>query len=453
MPTFAELPYEMRIEIFAQLNTSEDALSFRQLDRTNFQLITPKLYKKHGFLARNELSILEVFGRNQAMLRYTVDIFLTRYFAHFEGEKEDLPCKHFRRDLTVRSMLQSANGTESERRQALEVLKWLSHVKLDACNVEWEFRLGNSLNTAVKEYLEEILHKADSHTDGYQVVSEFYRIFYADLEPANGFESSSLFAFARANVLWSYEYSYGSLWVGRRYPRARGEPITNYCPPIIVANAALIPAGDCKKIFNDMKLEGDIVVLRRIACLFSFGSCFIAGACSRQFVEVGKPVEDAAATTMVSFFELPFEMRIEIFSQLKTSEDAISFRSTDRINYQLITPNLFSKHGFLTPKAINILANFSRSKLLRELTSNLFFRMYILSFSAHAEQLPCCHTRRDLTFRRILIRGMETERSLRSRGLWSYSYGSGTQKSTVAPTEIRPNSIRIPQERSTWRLC
>ncbi|RPA80328.1 hypothetical protein BJ508DRAFT_307531 [Ascobolus immersus RN42] len=64
MPTtFVSLPHEMRLEIFKQLPTLEDAVAFRYVDLTNSQLITEKFFRLH-FLTPKEQRLLSFFADN-----------------------------------------------------------------------------------------------------------------------------------------------------------------------------------------------------------------------------------------------------------------------------------------------------------------------------------------------------------------------------------------------------
>ncbi|RPA72668.1 hypothetical protein BJ508DRAFT_314547 [Ascobolus immersus RN42] len=159
MPTFAELPFEMRIEIFAQLTTSEDAAAFRRLDRTNYQIITERLYEKHGFLTPKELDLLATLGRNKVIRELTSQVFSRMYIATFPGHEMDRSPR-LRKESTMRRVLRNGNKTEYDKRRAMQLLRWLSHAEMKACD-DITFQLEKYI--IGKEYVESLLEKTAYH--------------------------------------------------------------------------------------------------------------------------------------------------------------------------------------------------------------------------------------------------------------------------------------------------
>ncbi|RPA80322.1 hypothetical protein BJ508DRAFT_307524 [Ascobolus immersus RN42] len=255
MPTFLDLPFEMRIEIFAQLNTSNDAKSFRVVDRINYQIFTPNLYKKHGFLSANELQILATFGRSKLTRDMTVNLFYSM-LQRTMIEKEEIPSGSSKvpRETTVRRTLRNANGTENEKHRALELLKRVSTDSTEAWKPFW---YGVESFKPCEQLLRELLENPKSccNTDSYRTLSAFYELVFAYTEQDVDFRVSTLFAWARFVVRSTFNHWYGP--ERRKFQKSSRRIPTSVRqsdkPFLSIHGGALIPSEDCSDALDSLR--------------------------------------------------------------------------------------------------------------------------------------------------------------------------------------------------------
>ncbi|RPA80296.1 hypothetical protein BJ508DRAFT_307497 [Ascobolus immersus RN42] len=270
MPTFADLPFEMRIAIFEQLYTSDDAFSFRLLDRINYQIITPRLHKQSGFLTLEELHLLATFGRNKLTRDVTVDLFHQLHMQAVQDMTQNPPegCQHLQANSTVRRLLRNVNGTENERQRALDLLKYVSFMDIGS----EPFYYSRASYRPEEEFVKDLLDMADRTMDGYEALSEFYDLCYGYNEEDGPYRGSRLHVYARYSAREVFQCEFGVdrpgyLNYGRRPPLSAFRPNT---PCLTVQNGALVPAADCANVLDGLRdLASFMKAVKRLFHLYA----------------------------------------------------------------------------------------------------------------------------------------------------------------------------------------
>ncbi|RPA80332.1 hypothetical protein BJ508DRAFT_327436 [Ascobolus immersus RN42] len=212
MVSFVELPYEIRLEVFKQLESSEDAVAFRNMDKSNHHLFTSTCFQRYGFLQPEELLIFRTLYKDGLMSRYTKTVFGHVHIATFKGNKEDFPTHSEQENDAVVAIVRGGNESEHARRHAMDVMRWLCCVEIERWKCDYvedyepkkEFysRLVEAGLVAAaclcpsKNELNAI-HEPNCGEGKYMALSGFLKACYENSSEQGGFHKSGICLYAR----------------------------------------------------------------------------------------------------------------------------------------------------------------------------------------------------------------------------------------------------------------
>ncbi|RPA77473.1 hypothetical protein BJ508DRAFT_170665 [Ascobolus immersus RN42] len=265
MTTFYDLPFELRIAIFEQIETSEAAFAFRLIDHDTYLLITPTLYRKHGFLTPKELMLLDCLQKKPVLRMLTCGLFFRIICS---GQlKPYVPQKR----QAVSPILFQDNKSESGKRETMQLLKYATQLVIKHegplpretdHNIDMAQRhMYAHLLSAPNEGTASVVFNFDDRTNmrNYKRLKRFFNVFYFYSETDEAYRSSSVYKFARSFLRANFDYNFGPLRYGPNgQPRQRTEvdPVTGRrrSPPCMkIEKGLLVEAKDCKGVFKAMR--------------------------------------------------------------------------------------------------------------------------------------------------------------------------------------------------------
>ncbi|RPA82231.1 hypothetical protein BJ508DRAFT_305888 [Ascobolus immersus RN42] len=288
MPSFSNLPKEMRIEIFRQISRSRDAHSFRLSDRINFHLLTPWLFNKYKFMPLKDVHLLSNLFRHKHIREFALQVFYKAweflyYPEPYNGDSHAWYRNRQQKEDNYQNSLRYLHKSfERYRQKGLQVLKWAVHAKVSTKENSDYMRGVNGFISGNAHTFTELVEASDPAlsepqtlidewletdcavkclTDS-QVVYQYYKILYGKFGPLDSFRTSIIYLVARNKMNWDHGDMLGEL----NELRSLSSPHRPVPPKLTLQNGKLTPGKYREGILKKMRAK--IVFVRNLKRLY-----------------------------------------------------------------------------------------------------------------------------------------------------------------------------------------